>query len=116
MKFLVMDEADRLLDASFESDLRSLLAVLPTDNRQTLLFSATLTASLVKLQQASLEDAYVFQVCWQLLPQPLRQQVGRRHAADVAGLGISNAWRCMLGGFVQAGGMEVEGVLQVGAG
>eukprot|EP00775_Hariotina_reticulata_P006637 gene6637-6864_t len=61
VKFLVMDEADRLLDASFEADLRTLLAVLPTDNRQTLLFSATLTASLVKLQQASLEDAYVFQ-------------------------------------------------------
>lgn len=58
-----MDEADRLLDPSFEQDLRVLLALLPDPaQRQTLLFSATLTPSLVKLQQASLADAYVFQV------------------------------------------------------
>lgn len=64
LKYLVMDEADRLLDSSFESDLRLLLSVLPPPNeRQTLLFSATLTTSLVKLQQAAMEDAHVFQVC-----------------------------------------------------
>jgi superfamily II DNA/RNA helicase len=64
LKYLVMDEADRLLDSSFESDLRLLLGVLPSPSeRQTLLFSATLTQSLVKLQQAAMEDAHVFQVC-----------------------------------------------------
>jgi ATP-dependent RNA helicase DDX49/DBP8 len=58
-----MDEADRLLDPSFESDLRVLLPLLPDPSkRQSLLFSATLTPSLVKLQQASLADAHVFQV------------------------------------------------------
>lgn len=63
LKYLVMDEADRLLDSSFESDLRLLLGVLPPPSeRQTLLFSATLTQSLVKLQQAAMEDAHVFQV------------------------------------------------------
>jgi superfamily II DNA/RNA helicase len=75
VKFLVMDEADRLMDASFESDLRSLLTILPSDQRQTLLFSATMTASLVKLQQASLDDAYVFQVGGQLLSQLLQTAV-----------------------------------------
>jgi len=63
LRYLVMDEADRLMDKSFEPDLSAAwLSVLPQENRQTLLFSATLTASLVKLQQTSLEDAYVFQV------------------------------------------------------
>lgn len=63
LKYLVMDEADRLLDSSFEADLRLLLSVLPpATERQTLLFSATLTASLVKLQKAAMEDAHVFQV------------------------------------------------------
>mmetsp|Transcript_35531 Transcript_35531/g.78825 ORF Transcript_35531/g.78825 Transcript_35531/m.78825 type:complete len:487 (-) Transcript_35531:822-2282(-) len=60
-KYLVLDEADRLLDPTFESDLRTVLATLPEDNRQTLLFSATMTKSLIKLQKAALKDAFVFQ-------------------------------------------------------
>lgn len=61
-RFLVMDEADRLLDPSFEDDLRVVLSLLPDKDRQTLLFSATLTNSLIKLQKATLKDAHVFQV------------------------------------------------------
>lgn len=57
-----MDEADRLLDPSFEDDLRVVLPLLPDQNRQTLLFSATLTTSLIKLQKATLQEAHVFQV------------------------------------------------------
>ena len=60
-KFLVMDEADRLLEASFEPDLRAILTKLPA-KRQTLLFSATMTKNLVALQKAVLPDAYHFQV------------------------------------------------------
>jgi hypothetical protein len=59
---LVMDEADRLLDPSFGPELGVVLGALPRGGRQTLLFSATLTPSLVKLQQSGLEDAFVFQV------------------------------------------------------
>lgn len=62
-KFLVMDEADRLLEASFEPDLRAILTKLPA-KRQTLLFSATMTKNLVALQKAVLRDAYHFQVCY----------------------------------------------------
>ena len=60
-KFLVMDEADRLLEASFQPDLRAILTKLPA-KRQTLLFSATMTKNLVALQKAVLPDAYHFQV------------------------------------------------------
>jgi superfamily II DNA/RNA helicase len=39
-----------------------LQALPPGDERQTLLFSATMTQALIRLQQAALDDAYVFQV------------------------------------------------------
>ncbi|GIL57572.1 hypothetical protein Vafri_12776 [Volvox africanus] len=59
-RFLVLDEADRVLDTTFEDDLRGILSCLPED-RQTLLFSATMTRSLIALQKAALQDAHVFQ-------------------------------------------------------
>ncbi|KAG2501639.1 hypothetical protein HYH03_000143 [Edaphochlamys debaryana] len=59
-RFLVLDEADRVLDATFEDDLRGILSRLPAE-RQTLLFSATMTQSLIALQRASLEGAHVFE-------------------------------------------------------
>ena len=45
-QFLVLDEADRLLESSFEAELQVILQFLPA-RRQTLLFSATMTKSLV---------------------------------------------------------------------
>ena len=61
VRFLVLDEADRLLEPSFESELRIIAGALPAQ-RQTLLFSATLTRSLAMLQASSLRDAHIFQV------------------------------------------------------
>lgn len=51
--FLVLDEADRLLEPSFEAELEAVLSLLP-EARQTLLFSATMTKALVALQKVGL--------------------------------------------------------------
>ena len=66
LKHLVLDEADRLLDAGFADELQRVLTLLPVQ-RQTLLFSATFDAAVAALAQA-------------LLHEPLRLSVHPEHA------------------------------------
>lgn len=55
IKYLVMDEADRILNMDFEVELDKILKVLPKE-RRTFLFSATMTKKVKKLQRASLKE------------------------------------------------------------
>ncbi|XP_014215980.1 probable ATP-dependent RNA helicase DDX47 [Copidosoma floridanum] len=55
LKYLVLDEADRILGADFERELNEILKVIPRD-RKTSLFSATMTKKVKKLQRASLRN------------------------------------------------------------
>lgn len=54
LKYLVMDEADRLLDLDFGPKIDLILKVIPRE-RNTFLFSATMTTKVAKLQRASLQ-------------------------------------------------------------
>lgn len=47
-EYLIVDEADRMLDMGFIRDVRRIVAKLP-DERQTLLFSATMPAEIARL-------------------------------------------------------------------
>ncbi|XWS27597.1 hypothetical protein CRYUN_Cryun26dG0130300 [Craigia yunnanensis] len=59
-RFLVLDEADRVLDVGFEEELRVVFQCLPK-NRQTLLFSATMTSDLQTLLELSANKAYFYE-------------------------------------------------------
>nr|XP_039272553.1 probable ATP-dependent RNA helicase DDX49 [Styela clava] len=62
MKFLVLDEADRLLDrldGDFGDDLDVIFNILPK-KRQTLLFSATLTDTLKEVQDLNAKKPFVW--------------------------------------------------------
>ena len=59
-KFLLLDETDRVLDVGFEEELRVVFQCLPK-NRQTLLFSATMTSDLKMLLELSANKAYYYE-------------------------------------------------------
>ncbi|KFB49192.1 AGAP009808-PA-like protein [Anopheles sinensis] len=55
VRYLVMDEADRILNMDFEVEVNKILKVIPRE-RRTFLFSATMTKKVKKLERACLRD------------------------------------------------------------
>ena len=61
LQFLVLDEADRMMDMGFWPDVQRITAVLPAE-RQTLLFSATIPGEIMKLVHETLRAPRYVQV------------------------------------------------------
>ncbi|ENN76440.1 hypothetical protein HUJ04_009154 [Dendroctonus ponderosae] len=73
IKFLVIDEADRLLGGLFDDQIKRIFSVLPK-TRQSIYFSATMTDTLQTLKKLVAEDAFFY------------EDIGPSEAVTVAGL------------------------------
>jgi ATP-dependent RNA helicase DDX49/DBP8 len=60
LRFLVLDEADRLFEKTFARDMEFIISRLPKKNRQTLLFSATMSYNVRKSQTLAVNEPFVW--------------------------------------------------------
>ncbi|KAI1274449.1 P-loop containing nucleoside triphosphate hydrolase protein [Xylaria sp. FL0933] len=60
LRTLVIDEADRILEVGFEDEMRKIIKVLPSEKRQTALFSATQTTKVEDLARISLRPGPLY--------------------------------------------------------
>jgi len=73
--YLVLDEADRLLASGFSSELKTILTHMSNSKRRTLLFSATLTSSLIELEKLAMKGTLKFDLTSeQVIPSQMSQQ------------------------------------------
>jgi ATP-dependent RNA helicase RhlE len=61
IEIFVLDEADRMLDMGFITDVQTIVKKLPV-KRQTLFFSATMPSEIVRLSQSMLNDPFKIEV------------------------------------------------------
>lgn len=60
LRSLVIDEADRILEIGFEDEMRQIIKILPKEERQSMLFSATQTQKVEDLARISLRPGPLY--------------------------------------------------------
>jgi ATP-dependent RNA helicase DeaD len=71
---IVLDEADEMLNMGFREDIETILEYIPTENRQTVLFSATMPKPILDITRKYQHDAVTIKVVKKELTVPSIEQ------------------------------------------
>lgn len=75
VRILILDEADEMLDMGFVEDIETIMKNITHEDRQTLLFSATMPAPIAKLAGKYMRDPQKISISRENLTVPLIDQV-----------------------------------------
>ena len=73
LSYLILDEADRMLDMGFHDDIMRIISSIP-ENRQTLLFSATMPSKIRTLAQKILKNPAEVNIAISRPPERIKQE------------------------------------------
>lgn len=73
LSYLILDEADRMLDMGFHDDIMRIISSIP-ENRQTLLFSATMPPKIRTLAQKILKNPAEVNIAISRPPERIKQE------------------------------------------